>query len=75
MISIPPHLSSTGKRRREFFHSKSEALKRSEELKRNTELTKRVAQTVSADLIRTAVNYDELFTDVYGFKGGLEEAC
>lgn len=75
VLSVPPSLSPTGKRKREFFGTKKEADKRAEQLKAAREAGSRIAQVAGPDLIRCAVNYDELFRTVYGMGGGLEEAC
>lgn len=74
-LSIPPKHSSTGKRRREYFGSESEAKGRAKELKNKSQLSQRVAHAAGPELIKAAVNYDELFRDIYGFENGLEQAC
>lgn len=74
-LSIPPRFSSTGKRRREQFKSQAQAQERADELLKGKEISQRVADAAGPALIKTAVNYDELFRDIYGFDGGLEEAC
>lgn len=74
-MSIPATLSSTGKRRREFYQKKEAAEARARELKNMMEAGARVARVAGPELIRAAVNYDELFREIYSFAGGLEEAC
>jgi len=74
-VSIPEKYSPTGKRRREYFKNEQDALNRAEELKSKTKLSQRVAHAAGPELIRAAVNYDELFRDIYGFENGLEQAC
>jgi len=75
VLTIPPKFSPTGGRRREFFETEAQALERSREIRRNLEFSREVAMKAGPDLIRTAVNYDDHFRDVYGFEGGLKEAC
>ena len=75
VISLPKSLSSTGKRQREYFRSKVEAEKRSEQLHRLQDHSARVVRQAGPELIKAAVNYNELFQSLYGFDGGLAEAC
>lgn len=75
VVSIPPALSPTKRRKREFFDSKKVAEARTAELKTTLKSGNRAAQVAGPELIRVAINYHELFRDVYGFDGGLEEAC
>jgi integrase len=74
-LTIPPKHSPTGKRRREFFDEKRKAQDRAEEIRDTEELSRRVVVAAGPALIKTAVNYDEIFRGIYGFEGGLEEAC
>jgi len=74
-LSIPGKHSSTGKRRREYFDSEADAKGRAKELKNKSQLSHRVAHAAGPELIKAAVNYDELFRDIYGFENGLEQAC
>jgi len=75
VVSVPASLSPTGKRKRDFFRTKKEADRRAEELKGIRDAGSRVAQVAGPDLVRCAVDFDELFRSVYGFEGGLREAC
>lgn len=74
-VGIPKRLSSTGKYRREFFATKAEAAKRGVQLQALDKESQRAAIVAGPQLIKDAVNYDELFRDLHGFKGGLAEAC
>lgn len=74
ILNLPPSISPTGKRARKTFRSRKEALTFVEDLKRQQETGLRVARRAHPDLIRTAVDADELFRSVYGFHGGLPEA-
>ncbi|MCB1064503.1 MAG: site-specific integrase [Verrucomicrobiae bacterium] len=74
-VSIPPKLSPTGERKREYFDRKADADKRAEEVRGLEEETVDLVRKAGQELVRHAVNYDELFRDIYGFPGGLSEAC
>ena len=67
-VSIPARLSPTGKRSREYFKTKKEAEKRSAALQKTEKHFSDVAQRVSPDLIRDAVELNDLAL-LYGFKG------
>lgn len=75
VLSIPPAVSGTGKRRREFFEKKEAADIRAKQVKNLMDAGVRSAQVAGPALIRTAINYDQLFRDAYGFEGGLAQAC
>jgi hypothetical protein len=75
VISLPKSLSATGKRQREYFRTKVEAEKRSDQLRRLEAQSARAVRVAGPKLIKDAVNYDELFRDIYGFEDGLAEAC
>ena len=75
VLSIPPSLSPSGKRKREFFSIKKEAEKRADQIKNAWEAGHRIARVAGPELIRCAVDYDESFRSLYGFEGGLREAC
>lgn len=74
-LTLPPKYSPSGKRRREYFDQKDKAEARVVEIRRNQETSRLMVQSAGPELIRTAVEFDTLFRDVYGFKGGLREAC
>lgn len=75
VVSLPKSLSSTGQRQREYFKTKAEAEKRSDQLLRLQAQSARVVREAGPELIKDAVNYDELFRTLYGFENGLSEAC
>ena len=75
VISLPPALSASGQRSREYFKSKAEALERTAALKDLRGKSLKAVRRAGTDLIETAVNYDELFRNVYGLSGGLAQAC
>lgn len=54
---------------------RTEAFERAERLRKNAKDSERAVREAGPELIRAAVNYDELFRDVYQFKSGLVEAC
>ncbi|BCX48577.1 hypothetical protein HAHE_24850 [Haloferula helveola] len=72
VLSIPPRLSSTGKRSQEYYQTKREAEVRSASLKKLEKQNRRLAVKASTDLIRDAVELDEL-ARFHGFSG-LREA-
>lgn len=71
-VSIPGRLSPTGKRAREYFKAKKDAEKRSSSLVKMEKHFADVAKHVSPDLIRDAVELNDL-SQLYGFSG-LREA-
>lgn len=75
VISIPPKLSPTGRRKREYFSRKSDADDRAGEIRRLQERSADLVKKAGSELIKDAVNFDEIFRDIYGFEGGLKEAC
>lgn len=75
VVSLPPGLSPNGRRKREYFRNKKEADQRSEQLIGLEKHSRRAAREAGPELVKTAVNYDELFRDIYGFDGGLAQAC
>ncbi len=74
-VGIPKRLSPTGAYRREFFANKEDAAKRGKHLSQLDKISQRAAIEAGPQLIKIAVNYDEIFRTIYGLKGGLEEAC
>lgn len=72
-VSLPPRLSSTGKRKREYFQSKERADNRARRLREAENHTAALVRKAGPSLIETAVVYEELF-QIYGFSG-LKEAC
>ena len=72
-VSVPPRLSPTGKRRREYFPSNREAEHRAKLLREAEKQSLMLVRKAGPELIETAVVYDELFR-IYGFKN-LKEAC
>lgn len=75
VISIPPPLSPTGKRKREYFDTKIDAQRRGDELRSAEARDALIVRRAGTQLIRDAVNFDELLRDVYGLDGGLREGC
>lgn len=71
-LSVPPLLSQTGKRAQEYFRTKAEAELRAKELKRIKREKDGYAAKANSQLIRDAVECDEL-AQIYGFSG-LREA-
>lgn len=74
-VSVPPAPSPTGKRRREYFPAEENAKGRAAELRKARAHTIKAASQVDPEFVRSAVNYDGLFRGIYGFCGGLVEAC
>lgn len=72
-VSLPPKLSPTGKRRREYFPFRREAEERAKRLRKLEQQSVSLARKAGPSLIETAVIYDELF-QIYGLSG-LKEAC
>lgn len=72
-ISLPPRLSSTSKRKREYFKSKERAHDCARRLKEAEKQSATLVRKAGPSLIETAVIYEELF-QIYGFSG-LKEAC
>jgi len=75
ILNVPATLNSDGKRKREFFSNRKDAETRADQLKAARSAGHRVAQAAGPDLIRAAANFDDLFRTLYGFQGGLAEAC
>lgn len=75
VLRVPGKLTDSGKVKREIFSSEKAALERVEEIKKLQVESANAVRMAGAKLIRDAVDYDELFRDVYGFEGGLGEAC
>jgi len=67
-VSLPPRLSPTGKRKREYFASRREAQDRAKRAKQQLEQSAFLVRKAGPVLIETAVTYDELF-QIYGFNG------
>lgn len=75
VLRIPADLSPTGKPKRETFVDRTEAFDRAERLRRDTKESERAVRVAGPELVRAALNFDELFREIYEFKGGLVEAC
>jgi integrase len=73
-VSIPASLSDTGKRQRKYFGKKEDAVVEGEDIHKRKAKSEEVVRKAGAKLIETAVNYDELLRDLYGYSG-LAEAC
>lgn len=73
-VSIPADLSETGRRRRKYFATKEEAAGEGEDARKLKSESEAVVRRAGPELIATAVNYDELLRDLYGYSG-LAEAC
>ncbi len=71
-LSVPPLLSRTGKRAQDYFRTKAEAELRAKELKRIKREKDGYAAKANSQLIRDAVECDEL-AQICGFSG-LREA-
>src|SRR5690606_21175379 len=72
-VSLPPRLSPTGKRKREYFSFQQEAEKRARQLKEAWQRGLSLIHKAGPRLIEDAVVFDELF-QIYGYRG-LREAC
>lgn len=72
-VSLPPQLSATGRRRREYFPSFKQADERARSLKDLEQRNLSIVRKAGPSLVEAAVTFDELF-QIYGF-AGLEDAC
>ena len=75
VISLPPALSSTGQRKREYFGSQKEAQSRAREIIKLKESSSKAVREAGTKLIEHAVNYDFMFRELYGYEEGLAQAC
>lgn len=75
VLRVPAKLSDTGKVKREIFQSEDAALNRAEEIDRLQVESAATVRMAGPNLVRAAVHYDEMFRLVYGYEGGLAEAC
>lgn len=74
VVSLPPALSDTGKRKRHSFDTQKEAQQFADSFKKDREVGLQIASRASTQLIRAAVDLDEELRYHYGFEGGLVEA-
>lgn len=74
-LGIPKRLSPSGAYRREYFPSQKEAEERARQLMGLDKQSHQAVVRAGPKLIEAAVNYDDLFRDIYGFEGGLVQAC
>ena len=75
ILRLPASLSPTGKPKRLPFKTREDAFEKAEQVRKTSDHCERAAREAGPDLIRVAVNADELYRDVYGFEGGLKEAA
>ena len=75
VLRVPGKLTDSGKVKREIFSTEKAALDRVEEIRKLQVESANAVRMAGHKLIRTAVNYDDLFRLIYGFEGGLAEAC
>ncbi|MEM7602434.1 MAG: tyrosine-type recombinase/integrase [Verrucomicrobiota bacterium] len=74
-VYLSAKISPTGKPKREYFRNRKEAEARARHWRKMKEVSTGTVQKAGPKLIEKAVTYHELFRDVYGLEGGLEEAC
>lgn len=74
-MRVPAKLTDSGKVKREIFSSEKAALDRVEEIRKLQVESADAVRMAGPKLIRSAVHYDDLFSLIYGFEGGLSEAC
>jgi len=75
VLRVPARLTDSGKVKREIFSSEKAALDRVDEIKKLQVESANAVRIAGTKLIRTAVDYDDLFRVIYGFDDGLAEAC
>ncbi len=75
VLRVPGKLTDSGKVKREIFSSEKDALDRVDEIRKLQVESADAVRMAGPKLIRVAVQYDDLFRVVYGFEGGLAEAC
>lgn len=74
-VGIPARLSPTGKFSRKYFPNYDEAKAFSKQRHSLERASERAVREAGPDLIKAAVNYDELFRTLYDIPGGFIEAC